>query len=56
MAQGQQARAATDDYIRSVAGQSPAAEIAQAKELRDSGAITEEEFASLKAAALQRVR
>lgn len=55
-AQGERVRAASDEYIRSVAGQSPTAEIAQAKELRDSWAITEEEFAALKGAALERVR
>lgn len=42
---------AADDYIRSVAG-GPAAEIAQAKQLLDSGAITAEEFDKLKARAL----
>lgn len=51
-AQSQQTRAATDEYIRSVAAQSPAAQIAQAKELLDGGAITQDEFASLKAGAL----
>lgn len=42
------ARKAADEYIRSVAGTGPASEIAQAKALLDSGAITNEEFAHLK--------
>lgn len=50
--QAQQARAATDAYVREVAGGGPAAEIASAKQLLDSGAISPEEFAKLKAAAL----
>jgi len=47
-----QAKAAADDYIRSVAGQSPAEEIARAMQLRDAGAITEEEFVQIKRRAL----
>lgn len=50
-AQANEAKAAADDYIRSVAG-GPAAEIAQAKQLLDGGAITEAEFQQLKQAAL----
>ena len=46
------AQSATDDYIRQVAGASPADEIAKAKALLDAGAITPEEFAQLKAHAL----
>jgi hypothetical protein len=46
------ARAQTDDYIRTVAGNGTAAEIAQAKALLDSGAITEDEFDQLKGRAL----
>jgi len=46
------AQNATDDYIRQVAGASPADEIAKAKALLDAGAITPEEFAQLKAHAL----
>lgn len=43
---------AQHDYIREVAGQSPSAQIADAKTLLDSGAITEAEFQTLKATAL----
>lgn len=43
---------ATDEYIKSVAGSSPSDQIAQAKELLDSGAITQEEFDQMKAKAL----
>ena len=47
------AQAASDQYIQSVAGQSnPAEQIASAKSLLDSGAITQEEFDKLKAKAL----
>ena len=48
-AQGQQQ--AFDQYVRDAAGGS-AAEIAQAKQLLDSGAITQDEFAAIKAKAL----
>jgi Short C-terminal domain/Phospholipase_D-nuclease N-terminal len=44
-------RAAFDDYVRETAGGS-AAEIAQAKELLDAGAITQDEFEAIKAKAL----
>jgi len=47
----QQQKAATDDYIRSVAG-SPSDEIAHAKALLDAGTITADEYAALKAKAL----
>ena len=40
---------AADDYIRSVAGSTPAQELSQAKTLLDSGAISAEEYANLKA-------
>jgi hypothetical protein len=40
-----------DEYVREAAG-GPTSEIAKAKELLDSGAITQEEFDALKAKAL----
>lgn len=43
---------ATDEYIRTVAGTSPAEEIERASHLLAAGSITGEEFASLKAKAL----
>lgn len=46
------AEQATENYIRSVAKDSPAAEIAQARDLLNSGAISPEEFERLKAKAL----
>ena len=46
------AKQQTDEYIREAAGRSPAQEIADAKALLDSGAITQAEFESLKAKAL----
>lgn len=42
----------TDAYIRRVAGKSPAEQIAEAKALLDAGAISQDEFARLKAKAL----
>jgi ABC-type multidrug transport system fused ATPase/permease subunit len=53
MAQQQKAQAQFDSYVRETAGGSgSAAEIANAKELLDSGAITQAEFDQLKAKAL----
>ena len=53
MAQYQQARSAQDDYIRSVTQSSdPSAQIKQAHDLLQSGAITQAEFDALKAKAL----
>ena len=51
-----QAQAATDTYIRDVAGSSPADEIAKAKALLDSGTISAEEYAHLKSRALGTAR
>jgi chemotaxis signal transduction protein len=49
----QTAQTQTDEYIRSVASQGdPAAQIAQAKQLLDSGAINAQEFEALKQKAL----
>ena len=51
MRQAQSQKAELDEYVRETAGGS-AGEIAKAKELLDSGAITQEEFDALKAKAL----
>ncbi len=42
----------TDNYIRQIAGKSPAEQISEAKELLIAGTITADEFAQLKAKAL----
>ena len=53
MQRQQQYQAQADDYIRTVASTGdPAEQIAKAKQLLDSGAITAEEFAALKQKAL----
>jgi hypothetical protein len=47
------AQAQFDQYVRSAAGQGgPASEIQTAKQLLDSGAISQEEFDAIKAKAL----
>ena len=51
-AQAKEYKAAQDQYIKSVAGASPSEEIAKAKSLLDSGAITQAEFDAIKAKAL----
>jgi Short C-terminal domain/Phospholipase_D-nuclease N-terminal len=48
----QAAQAQTDAYIKNVAGTDPAETIAKAKQLLDSGTITQAEFDQLKAKAL----
>ena len=47
-----QQRQQADEYIRSVAADDPASQIAHAKSLLDSGAINQQEFDSLKQKAL----
>jgi hypothetical protein len=51
-AQAREYKAAQDQYIKSVASASPSEEIAKAKSLLDSGAITQAEFDAIKAKAL----
>ena len=52
MKQAQAQKRELDDYVRDAAGGGSAGEIAKAKELLDSGAITQDEFQALKAKAL----
>src|SRR6478735_393041 len=52
LAQAKEYKAAQDQYIKSVAGASPSEEIAKAKSLLDSGAITQAEFDHIKTKAL----
>ena len=52
VSQAQAQRREFDDYVRDTAGAGSAGEIAKAKELLDAGAITQEEFDTLKAKAL----
>jgi hypothetical protein len=47
-----EAKKQTDDYIKQAAGRSPAEEIAHAKQLLDSGTISQDEFDALKTKAL----
>lgn len=51
-ASAERAKADVETYIRDVAGKSPAAHIAEAKALLDSGTITQTEFDQLKARAM----
>jgi ABC-type multidrug transport system fused ATPase/permease subunit len=48
----QKAKSETEAYIKTVAGKSPAADIAEAKALLDAGTISQDEFAKLKTKAL----
>ncbi len=48
----QKAKSETETYIKTVAGKSPAADIAEAKTLLDAGTISQAEFDKLKAKAL----
>jgi len=45
-------QASFDDYVRNVSASDPSDQIAKAKELLDSGAITQEEFETIKTKAL----
>jgi ABC-type multidrug transport system fused ATPase/permease subunit len=48
----ERSKSEAENYIRQVAGKSPAEQIADAKALLDAGTINQEEFAKLKAKAL----
>jgi hypothetical protein len=52
IASAEKMRADQEQYIKQVAGSSPADQIAQGRALLDSGAITQPEFDALKAKAL----
>ena len=52
MGQMQALKAEQDAHIKAVAGSSPADQIAQAKQLLDSSAITQAEFDTMKQEAL----
>jgi voltage-gated potassium channel Kch len=52
MRQAEEAQQATDKYIRNVASASPSEEIAKAKGLLDTGAISRQEYDDIKARAL----
>jgi hypothetical protein len=51
-ASAQRTKSDAESYIKSVAGKSPAADIAEAKVLLDAGTINQDEFTKLKAKAL----
>ena len=52
LAQAQQFQKAQDEYIKSVAGNSPTEQIAKAQELLAAGTINQDEFNAIKAKAL----
>jgi hypothetical protein len=52
LARAQKSQGEFDDYVKNVAGSTPAEDIAKAKALLDSGTIDADEFARLKAKAL----
>lgn len=52
MGEVEKTQQATDQYIKQVAGTSPAEEIAKAKALLDAGTITQQEYEAIKAKVL----